>query len=113
MKMTKKIDEVDNKLKKTEQKIDELEEQSLAMELLKYSKYQNLQLNAHVKRLFILLIIVTSFWFLTMAGGYYYITHYTTEITEEMADAEDGGNACVGDNCNNGEINYGESKKNN
>ena len=81
-------------------------EKSFAMEILQDYKKAN-------KRLFILLLVILSMWFITIGAFVYYIntTGYeviteSTEVENESGDA----NACVGDNCNNGEINYGESK---
>ena len=85
-------------------------DKSLAMELLEYSKKQNEHLEKNNKRLFILLVMVTILWFATMTGGYYYITHFGVETDITTADAQDGGNACIGDNCYNGDIGYGESE---
>lgn len=77
-------------------------EKSLAMELLQDFKKAN-------KRLFILLLVVLTMWFATIGLFVYYInTNMIEESTIiENADTSDGGNACIGDNCNNGEINYG------
>jgi len=89
-----------------QKEIQELKEQSLAMELLKDARKTN-------KRIFVILIIVLCMWFATIGAFIYYINTVNCEEITEIADTGEGGNACVGDNCNNGEINYGESNKKN
>lgn len=86
--------------------LEELKEQSLAMELLKDARKTN-------KRMFIILITTLCMWFATIVAFVYYINTVGYEEIIETADTGEGGNACVGDNCNNGEINYGESTKKN
>lgn len=78
-----------------------IEEESFAMEILKDYKKAN-------KRLFIIIIVILSMWFATIGAFIYYINTVGYEETVEYADTEGGGNACVGDNCNNGEISYGK-----
>lgn len=68
---------------------------------------------ANGKRTFIILIIVLVMWFSTIGAFLYYINTTGFEEVTETAETTDGGNACVGDNCNNGEINYGEGDKKN
>lgn len=83
-----------------------MEEKSLAMEILQDYKKAN-------KRLFILLLIIVSMWFITIGAFVYYINTTGYEVITESTEVENesgNANACVGDNCNNGEINYGESK---
>ena len=92
-------------IEKVQNKVEEIEHQSLAMEILKEQRKSN-------KRLFISLIVVLCMWFVTIGAFVYYIntTDYV-EITETAeVDNQDGNaNACVGDNCNNGDVIYGES----
>ena len=88
------------------QEIKELKEQSLAMELLQDYKKTN-------KRMFITILVILTMWFTTIGAFLYYINTTGYIEVEEIAETDDGGNACVGDNCNNGEINYGESNKKN
>lgn len=92
-------------IEKVQNKVEEIEHQSLAMEILKEQRKSN-------KRLFISLIVVLCMWFVTIGAFVYYIntTDYV-EITETAeVDNQDGSaNACVGDNCNNGDVIYGES----
>lgn len=95
--------EVKDMKKKVEQ-INE-EKDTLASTIISDYKCQN-------KRLFIIIIFLIIAWFTTIGIFVYHLeTTGYEEITEE-ATTDDGGNACVGDNCNNGEINYGESKTN-
>lgn len=94
------LNEVKDKIKEIRK---ENEENSFAMELLKGYKTAN-------RRLFIIILVILSFWFATIGAFVYYInTTGYEEIITETAETDDGGNACVGDNCNNGDI-YGESK---
>lgn len=93
-------------VQKIEEKVKKVEEQSIVMELLHDQKKQN-------KRLFIVILVILSMWFATIGAFLYYINTTGFEETTEIAEVEneDGNaNACVGDSCNNGEINYGESK---
>ena len=60
------------------------------------------------KRLFVALIVVLCMWFATIGAFIYYINTTDYVEVEEIADTGEGGNACVGDSCNNGEINYGK-----
>lgn len=88
--------------------VHKLQEQSLALELLKDYKKQN-------KRQFIIILVILGMWFASIVSFIYYINTTGYEETIETTEVEnDSGNAnaCVGDNCNNGEINYGESESN-
>lgn len=78
-----------------------MEENSLAMELLKDAKRTN-------KRQFIIIIILILLWFCSICCFIYYIKTTGYEITTETVDTEGNGNACIGDKCNNGVVN-GES----
>ena len=89
-----------------QKQVQELKEQSFAYEILRDYKKQN-------KRLFVILIIVLCMWFATIGAFIYYINTTGYETVTEEVETDNGGNACIGDSCNNGEINYGESKKNN
>lgn len=90
-------------VEKVQHKIEAIEHQSFATELLKDYKKQN-------KRLFWIIIVILVFWFITIGLFVYYINTTGYEIVTETAETTDGGNACIGNNCNNGEINYGEGK---
>ena len=100
-KIQKNISKIDN----NSQKIDN---QNVVVDLIHTSE-------ANGKKMYKLLIIVLIMWVLTLGGtigGFlYYINTTTVEETTETAETSDGGNACVGDNCNNGEINYGKGDK--
>lgn len=82
--------------------VKELKEKSFALEILKDYKKSN-------KRLFAIILVILSMWFATIGAFIYYINTVDYEEITETADTGEGGNACVGDNCNNGEINYGKS----
>ena len=77
----------------------EVKNQSFAMDLLNDYKRQN-------KRQFIVILVILTMWFASIGLFVYYIntTGYEETITE-TAETDDNGNACVGDNCNNGVIN--------
>lgn len=77
-----------------------------ATEMLHILKVQN-------KRLFIIVLVILSMWFASIGLFIYYINTTGYEVVTETAETTDSGNACVGDNCNNGEINYGKGDKNN
>lgn len=81
----------------------DLQEKSLAKELLEDVKKTN-------KRMFIIIIIILIMWFASIGLFIYYINTTGFETITETAETTDSGNACVGDNCNNGEINYGKGK---
>lgn len=85
--------------------LEEVKEQSFASEILSDYKKDK-------KRLFIIILVILSFWFATIGAFVYYINTTGYEETTECAETDKGGNACVGDNCNNGVIN-GESSKEN
>ena len=85
--------------------LEEVKNESFASELLRDQRKQN-------KRLFIIILVILSFWFATIGAFVYYINTTGYEEKIECAETDNGGNACVGDNCNNGVIN-GESSKEN
>lgn len=85
-------------LMELKEEIRELREETFAMEILADYKKQN-------KRLFVIILVILSFWFITIGAFVYYINTTGYEETMEIADTSDGGNAYVGDNCNNGVIN--------
>ena len=111
------LKKTDKKLEKVEDTLEELNQKSIAMQVLQFSKEQNEQSNNNLmatnRRMFILLLISLIMNVVICGGFFYYETHYTNQITDEIADTDGGGNACIGDNCNNGEIDYGESEKKN
>ncbi len=65
------------------------------------------------KRQFIIILVMLALWFASIGLFIYYINTTGYEVVTETAETTDSGNACVGDNCNNGEINYGKGDKNN
>ena len=77
-----------------------------AAEMLHILKTQN-------KRLFIIILVILCLWFASIGLFIYHINTTGYEVVTETAETTDSGNACVGDNCNNGEINYGKGDKNN
>lgn len=77
---------------------------SIASEILGEQHKQN-------KRLYIIILVILSMYFVTSIAFVYYIktTGYEEETITETVNTDNGGNACIGNNCNNGEINYGNS----
>lgn len=78
--------------------LEEVKEKSFALELISDYKKQN-------KRQFIVILVILTMWFASIGLFIYYINTTGYEITTETAETNDSGNACVGDNCNNGVIN--------
>lgn len=72
-------------------------EETFALELLKGYKKSNKILAV---ALFVCLGIITLF----VGGLIYIVTNYDFSV-EDVTAATESGNACVGDSCNNGEIN--------
>ena len=93
-------------IEKVEKKMQEVENYSVAMEFVKDYKKTNI-------RMFRIIITILFMWLATIGAFMYYIFTVDYETITEEANTDNGGNACVGDNCNNGEINYGNSKENN
>lgn len=83
-----------------------MDNKSFAMEILIDYKKAN-------KRQFAIIITILIMWFISVGLFVYYINTTGYETITETAETTDSGNACVGDNCNNGEINYGKGDKNN
>lgn len=83
------------------EQVNELKEHSLAEDVLHFCTNV-------IKKMFIIIIVLMLLWFTTIGLFVYYINTTGYEITTESAETNDGGNACVGNNCNNGEVNYGE-----
>ena len=88
-------------IEKIQKKVNVIEEQSFALDLLRDYKKQN-------KRQFVVILVILSMWFITIGLFVYYINTTGYEVVTETADTEGEGNACVGDKCNNGEISYGK-----
>lgn len=86
------------------QEIQEMKQESLAMELLKDQRKQN-------KRLFIIILVILTFWFATIGYLVYLLNDIgTVETTyeQEVTDVETIGGSVI----NKGDI-YGEDKTNN
>lgn len=78
-----------------------MEEQSFALDILKYYKKAN-------KRMFILVIMILIFWFITIGYLVYVLNDIgTVETTQEITDVDTIENS----NITNGD-NYGEDKTN-
>lgn len=88
-------------IEELKKEVQEINQDSFAMEILKDYKKQN-------KRQFIVILVLAIFWILTVVLFAYYVNTTGYEVITETADTGQGGNACVGDKCNNGEINYGK-----
>ena len=86
-------------IEEMKKEVNDLKEKSFALELISDYKRQN-------KRQFIVILVILTMWFASIGLFIYYIntTGYEETITE-TAETDDGGNACVGDKCNNGVIN--------
>lgn len=112
MKISKKIEDVDNQLQKTEEKIEKLEEKSFAMEMLEFSKRQleinNKNLGSANKRYFIIIILLIIALCLSIGYTIYLLNDISTIRTETIQEVSDidtiGGNIT-----NNGDI-YGKDK---
>ena len=89
-------EDIKEDIKKIEQKATSIEN-SVTLNILHDYKRAN-------QRLFIILLLVVIGWATSVLAGIYYFTNYTVQTTVEEATA-DSGNACIGDSCNNGEIN--------
>lgn len=88
-------------IEKVQKKVNVIEEQSFAMELLQDAKRTN-------KRMFVIIIIILILWFSSIGLFIYYIKTTGYEVVTETTEVEndDGNaNACIGNNCNNGVIN--------
>lgn len=100
--------EIEENIKKLEKKV---EKQSLAMELLEFSKEQNRQLEKTNKRLIVVLIVILVLWFATIGAFLYYIntTGYveTDEYSQEIKDIDSVNNSKI----INGDE-YGENNSN-
>lgn len=85
-------------LKETKEEIQELKEQSLAMELIKDYKKQN-------KRQFIVILVILSMWFITIGYLVYILndigTIETTTTQKVSQENSDGTNNFIG---NNGDV---------
>lgn len=82
--------------------LSEIKEESFAMSLLKDFKAQN-------KRLFIIILVILSFWFATIGYLVYILNDIETTTTEEIIEVQQDS----GDNGNNNFINGNENEVNN
>jgi len=93
-------------LKKAQEELNELKEESFAMDLLKDYKNQN-------KRQFIIILVILSMWFATIGYLVYVLNDIGVieETTQEvMQENESGNNNFIG---NNGDIINGKTKDKN
>lgn len=74
-----------------------MKDESLVLELLRDSSKRN-------KRTFTVLLVVIFLWFATIVGFMWYINQFDF-ISEYTNTTDNGGNACIGDNCINGDSN--------
>lgn len=87
-------------IEKVEKKAENLEKQSLAFSIYKEYKKTNF-------RLFIIVLLLMAYAAFMTYKYIDLIENYGVETVTEIADTEGEGNACVGENCNNGVV-YGE-----
>jgi cytochrome c oxidase assembly protein Cox11 len=87
-----------DEIMEVKKEIEEVKEKSFALELVSDYKKQN-------KRQFIIILVILTMWFASIGLFIYYINTTGYEVTTETAETNDSGNACVGDNCNNGVVN--------
>lgn len=74
-------------------------DKSFAMQILEDYKKQT-------KRQFVIICILLFIIFLFVGGLVYVVTNYDFTYEDTSSEARtDTGNACIGDSCNNGEIN--------
>ena len=95
-------------IEKVQKKVNVVEEKSFAMEVLQYSKQQQLQ-DAN-KRMFIIIIIILVMWFATIGYLVYIlndISNVETTTQEVSQENSDGTNNFVG---NDGDIINGNAK---
>lgn len=92
---------IQEEIEKVEQKANCLEKKSLAFSL--YEDYRKAN-----TRLFIVIIFLLVYSAFITYKYIDIIKDYGTETITEITDTEGIGNACIGDNCYNGDIN-GES----
>lgn len=89
-------------IEKVQKKVNAIEEQSFAMELLHQSKKTN-------QRLYIILIVVLCMWFATIGYLVYVLNDAGTIETTRVEQSDAGSNNYIG---NDGEIINGNTKDN-
>lgn len=91
-------------LEKVEEKVEQV---SFAMELLQFSKEQNVQLEHNNKRMFIIILVLIGVILASVGYNIYLLNDTATvETTEVTQDNENGHNNYVG---NDGDITNGEA----
>jgi hypothetical protein len=91
-------------LGKVEEKVEQV---SFAMELLQFSKEQNVQLEHNNKRMFIIILVLIGVILASVGYNIYLLNDTATvETTEVTQDNENGHNNYVG---NDGDITNGEA----
>ena len=93
---------IKEELEKVQKKVNAIEEQSFAMELLQDAKKTN-------KRLYIILIVVLCMWFATIGYLVYVLNDTGTIETTRVEQSDAGSNNYIG---NDGEIINGNTKDN-
>ena len=87
-------------IERVEKKMKRIEEESLAMELLKDARKTN-------KRMFVMILVILCMWFVTIGYLVYVLNDVSSvETTEISQDNENGYNNYIG---NDGEINNGKT----
>lgn len=79
--------------------VEEIQEHSFAMELLKDQKRQN-------KRMFIIILVILGMWFGTIGYLVFVLNDIGVETTEVSQDTSNGNNNFIG---NDGDITNGEA----
>lgn len=87
-------------IERVEKKMKRIEEESLAMELLKDARKTN-------KRMFVMILVILCMWFVTIGYLVYVLNDVSSvETTEISQDNENGYNNYIG---NDGDINNGKT----
>lgn len=92
--------ELREEIEDMKKEVEEIQEHSFAMELLKDQKKQN-------KRQFIIILVILGMWFATIGYLVYILNDIGTETTEVTQENSDGNNNFIG---NDGDITNGEAK---
>lgn len=80
-----------------QKELENIKADTFALEILKDYKAQN-------RRIFIVAMVELFIIILMMVGGFIFVTNYDFSYQEtRTAETSGSGNACVGDECNNGE----------
>ena len=92
--------ELREEIEDMKKEVEEIQEHSFAMELLKDQKKQN-------KRQFIIILVILGMWFATIGYLVYVLNDIGTETTEVTQENSDGNNNFIG---NDSDITNGEAK---